>query len=375
MQNKLSEAFAAGNSNQGKALTSTTYVILTIISFILCITFFSINPYLSWSNILNTDMSLEKELSIVTSIVFGLFFIRLILKNIEAILYADQRPAISNSLNPISNFLILIIVYIITMSTSSSLINLALVVSIVPVIVYSFFSFYFFNKNYLPISPSIKHFQKNYAKNLLNLGIKFFLIQISILILFQTSNILISHLFSPAEVTPYNIVYRYFSTLYMLFNIIIGPFWPAFADAWVREDTIWIKKSIRKLLYIWIGILVFGILMMIISNWFYDIWVGDKVIINSKLSFFMLLYFLLLTFGGVYNMFINGTGKISVQLISVIISAIIFIPLTFLFVKGFNMGTEGVVIAIIISNFYHPFIAPIQYYKIINQRAIGLWNK
>lgn len=161
----------------------------------------------------------------------------------------------------------------------------------------------------------------------------------------------------------------------MLFNIIIGPFWAAFADAWVREDKEWIRNSIKRLLQIWSGILLIGVIMLIISNWFYYIWIGDKVIIPIKLSIFMLIYFLLLTFGGVYNMFINGTGKITVQLISVIISAIVFLPLTFLFVKGFHMGTEGVILAIIIANFYHLFIAPIQYYRIIHQKAKGLWNK
>jgi Na+-driven multidrug efflux pump len=49
--------------------------------------------------------------------------------------------------------------------------------------------------------------------------------------------------------------------------------------------------------------------------------------------------------------------------------------MTYFFVKVLNWGIEGVVIASIISNFYSPIIAPIQYYKLINGKAKGIWNE
>ena len=74
-------------------------------------------------------------------------------------------------------------------------------------------------------------------------------------------------------------------------------------------------------------------------------------------------------------MFINGVGKIKLQLISLTIGAVIFFPLSHVFIKIFHLGIEGLVLATIISNFYLPILAPLQYYKIINNTAKGVWNK
>ena len=47
--------------------------------------------------------------------------------------------------------------------------------------------------------------------------------------------------------------------------------------------------------------------------------------------------------------FINGVGKIRLQLITASISIIINIPLSILFVRTFGMGIEGIVLATCVS--------------------------
>jgi len=99
------------------------------------------------------------------------------------------------------------------------------------------------------------------------------------------------------------------------------------------------------------------------------------MIISNKLKILLIIYFLLFSFGGIFNMFINGVGKISVQMYSLLIGAILFVPIALFFIKYLHWGIESVVIASIIANFYSPFIAPYQYYKIIKKNAHGIWNK
>jgi O-antigen/teichoic acid export membrane protein len=97
--------------------------------------------------------------------------------------------------------------------------------------------------------------------------------------------------------------------------------------------------------------------------------------VSGYLKYLLVLYFLLHTFGGIFNMFINGVGKIKLQTISLVTGALLFVPLAIGFIKYLGMGMEGIVLASIIANFYTPFIAPIQYYRIINNKANGIWNK
>ena len=118
--------------------------------------------------------------------------------------------------------------------------------------------------------------------------------------------------------------------------------------------------------------------MLIISDQFFDLWIGkekmDTINITFKLKFSFIIYFALFSFGGVFNMFINGVGKIKLQGILLLLGALLFVPLVFIFIQVFHWGIESVVIAMIISNIYHPIIAPIQYRKLVNKRATGIWN-
>ena len=206
----------------------------------------------------------------------------------------------------------------------------------------------------------------------------FFNIQISALVMFQSSNIVIAQFFGPEEVTSYNIAYKYFGVINMLFSLIMIPYWSAFTDAWVKKEIEWIKKTIKNLLKIFLLFLLIAILLFIFAPFMFNLWLSKEkmqtINISNLLEISLIVYFLIFSFGGIYNMFINGTGKIHLQMISLLIGAIIFFPIAFLLIRIFGMGIESVVIASIISNFYSPFVAPLQYYKLINRKANGIWN-
>jgi len=378
LRNKLAEALAKNDYQLGKHYVSTTYAILTLIIAAVSLIFFVSNTFINWPAVLNVDASMANELGSVALIVFGSFFLKFVLKLLNMIFLADQKPAISNALGPIGNLLALIVIYILTKTTEGSLLNLAFVLSISPVIILTLASAYFFLTKYKHISPSINYVKLKYAKDLLTIGSNFFIIQISALVMFQSSNFLLAQYFGPEMVVPYNIAFKYFSVITMGFTIIISPYWSAITEAWVKEEINWIKNTIKKLLYVWVGFLVLAIALLMGANSFYEIWLGEKQFSSLNISFSLNLLisiqFLLFTLGGVFNVFINGVGKIKVQMISLIIGAILFVPMVIFFIKILDLGIISVVIATIIANFYSPIIAPIQYYKIINKKAHGIWN-
>ncbi len=379
LRNKLAEALAKKDFELGKIYVSTTYAILSIVIGIVAIAFFIGNFFLDWSKILNTDKALASQLSSLAFIVFGFFFLRFVVKLIGIVLYADQRPAMANAFGPIGNLLALIAIYILTKTTHGSLIYLGWALSVLPVLVLFVASFYFYGTDYKKIAPSLGYVKMNYAKSLMGLGFKFFIIQISALVMFQSSNIIITQFFGPREVTSFNIAYKYYGIINMLFSLIMIPYWSAFTDAWVKKEFDWIKRTIRNLLWIFYVFIVISALLFIVAPHVFNLWLGidrmKNIVITNRLEFFLILYFLLLSFGGIYNMFINGTGKLSVQMISLLIGAVIFFPIAYFLISFWGMGLEAVVIASILSNFYSPIVAPIQYYKLINNRANGVWNK
>jgi len=375
LRNKLAESLAVKDYTKGKIYVSTTYAILSMVALIVAIVFAFINPFLNWTKILNTAPALYSELKILALIVFNFFFIRFVLKLIGIVLYADQKPAFANAIGPVGNLLSLIIIFVLTKTTKGSLIYLGATLSIMPVLVMLITSIILYSGKYKIIAPSFKNIKMKYAKNLLNLGVKFFVIQTSGLVMYQTSNIIIAQFFGPAQVTPYNIAYKLFSTISMIFAIIVMPFWSAFTEAWTVKDIDWIKRSINKLLKIWFILNMFGLLLLIFSPFIYKIWVGKSIQIPFILSALLFIYFALFTFGGVFNMFINGVSKIKLQLYSAVVGASIFLPLAFILIKYTKLGISGLVISMIISNSYGPILTPIQYRKIISKTDKGIWGR
>jgi len=375
LRNKFSEALATGKDELARVYVSTTYAILTFIIGGVLLLFCVVNPFLNWNNILNAgqDIALQKELSILALVVFTFFCLGFVFKLITTILTADQRPARASFFDLLGQIIALGLIFVLTKTTEGSLIYLGIVLSSIPVLVLLFSSIWFYNGKYKAYRPSIKLVDFSKAKGLLNLGVKFFVIQIAAILLYSTNNIIISQLFGPDQVTPYNVAFKYFSILMMGFSIVITPFWSAFTEAWVKKETIWIKNSINKLLLFWVFLFITGVIMLFASNWIYEIWVGKKVTIPFLMSAFLCVWALLNAWNSIFSQFLNGLGKVRLQMYLGISAALINLPLAIFL--GKRMGVEGVLLANLIVLSIGVWMYPLQYYKIINNKAKGIWNK
>ena len=118
----------------------------------------------------------------------------------------------------------------------------------------------------------------------------FFVIQIACLILFTTSNLIITQLFSPNEVTPYNLAFKYISSVHMLFVIIQTPLWSAITDAFARKDYLWIGRAISRQLRIWTLCSLGIVLLICLKSFVFHIWIGDKLEIPYSLVVILGLY-------------------------------------------------------------------------------------
>ena len=253
--------------------------------------------------------------------------------------------------------------------------KLGFVYSSTPVLILIIASIYFYLKDYKEYVPSFKFVEMKYAKSLMKLGVKFFILQMAAMILFTTDNMIITQLFNPSEVTVYNVANRYFGIILMFFSIIITPFWSSVTEAFHKKDIVWIKNSIRTYIYIWFGFVGIAIIMLLWSNWFYKVWLGGKVIVPFSLSLVCAAYVLMQSLNSIYVNFINGVGKVGLQIYTALFSITFNIPLSILFAKYFNLGTPGVLMATMVSTCLSLVLRPLQYYKIINNKAKGIWDR
>jgi O-antigen/teichoic acid export membrane protein len=207
----------------------------------------------------------------------------------------------------------------------------------------------------------------------MDLGVKFFIIQIGIIVIYQTNNIVITQIFGPTDVTVYNIAYKYFSVVTMGLAIIMTPFWPAFTNAFASDDWEWIKNIISKLNKLWIVLCFVIFIMVVLSNFVYKLWVGNVILIPFSLSISIGVYIIINAWNGIYGNFLNGVGKIHLQLYVAIFDSICNIPIAIFL--GRKYGISGVVMSSCILGAKNMIWSKIQYNKIINKQAFGIWGK
>lgn len=373
LRNRFAEAVSSGDYKLASIYVSTTYAILTVIILVVLATFFIVNQFLDWSLILNTESSRSGELSMLAVVVFTFFCLQFIFQLITTILTADQKPAWTGFLFMLGNLLALLLIFVLTKTTNGNLIYLALVMGAAPVFVLVVSSIWLFRGKYSMYRPEISQVNFTYAKNLMSLGLQFFIIQIMAVVLLSTSNIIIAQLLDPQKVTVYNIAFRYFSIPVMGFGIILAPFWTAFTEAYNKSDFTWIKSSVRNLLKIWGLVSLFTFVMILVANLFYRIWVGSDIIVPFGVSALMGVYTILLNLGSIFTFFLNGVGKIRISLYASILMALVSLPQTIFLCK--LAGVTGVVLSSCIIFCLNSILPIIQYRKIIAGTATGTWNK
>jgi len=192
MRNKLAEAIAADNKILAKQYVSTTYILFGFLISSLLVLFSIVNPFLSWNNILRTNLP-SSDLLLLSFVVVFSFCLRLVLDLAGIIVISLHEPFKKSFIDFLFNGFTLLFVYILTLSGTRSFLLFGAIVSLVPIFILIIFTVLLFRKKskYNYLRPSFQSFKKEHIKSLFNLGIQFFVIQIAALIVFSTDNILI----------------------------------------------------------------------------------------------------------------------------------------------------------------------------------------
>ena len=198
---------------------------------------------------------------------------------------------------------------------------------------------------------------------------------ITALIIFATDNLIISHLFGASEVAPYQISFRYVGIAALIFAVALAPLWTAITYAWSRGDVDWIRRAVGRSIRLWLALLVLVIGLVAASDFVYGFWLGDRVLIPLSLTALMGCYHAMQMFGSIFVYFVNGVGKLSVQLYHGIVFATLNIPLSVYLAKYLEFGVAGVILATCVGQLAVMIWGPLQYRKLIGGTASGVWNR
>ena len=374
LRNKFIEAIENKKYKLAKVYVSTAYAIISMIVGVVWIIAITGSFFIDWCSVLNADRSLGSELLWTIIIVVSNFSILFVLGLNRTLLNAVQKPAIASTFDTLTQVLLCIVLFILVHSTRGSLINLAFAMGGTSLFVLLSSNIWTFKGILKPYRPSMRNVRFRMAKGIMSMGFLFFFLQIIAIAFYQTNNLIISHFVGPDEVTVYNIAYKYMQILTMLFTIIITPFWSAYAEARVNGDYEWMKRTTRKLINIVISIGALGLVLTMVSPWFYRIWLKESVEVPFIITVLVCGFHLCNIWSTLWTQLLSGFGKIRLQVICSALCCLTYLPLGIWGCKHF--GLKGLLIASLISYaLYTSWFGIVQVTKLINRTATGIWNK
>lgn len=373
LKNKLTEAIANDDWEKGKALVSTTYGMMILIFIPVCIVIELLIPLVNWSSLLNVNPLYEIEISKTMSVLIAFACLQMVVNVFISVVDAFQKVALSNSFMVIGNVISLFLILILKETCPPSLVVLACTFAAMPIFVTIIASFILFCGKFKKVAPRVSCFNRAYIKELFGLGYKFFIINIQVLVLYQSTNVLISNVSSPNEVTTYNVAYKLLNIAMMAYTIITTPLWPAYTDAYARGDYEWMKKMRRQMQKVLTFSIAGCFAIVLFSPWIYNIWIGNEVDIPFAMTLLVAIYVSVFCYQNLNGTLLVAMSKVKLNVIILTIGMILHIPLSLLLSKF--IGCYGVVASMTLITLSYGIVYNMQVSKLLNGTASGIWNK
>ena len=375
LKNKLTEALAENNFVRSRKLVSTAYYYTTLIFLTLLVVLLFVNYFIKWDVILNVPSEFSSELFITAVLTIIAFCIRFILQTITPVLIATQYIRFSSLIELIGQILSLIGVYVLSLLGIKSLIIFSAVVLFAPIITLILASIILYGSKLKFLKPALSFLDSSAFKDIFSLGVKFFIIQIACVIIFQTNSFLIANNFGPNDVTIYNVVYKYFNILPFVWGILMTPLWPSFTHSFHQQNYSWIKKTLKLCMFLFGGTLVALLAMLIFGNDIIKIWLQKDLNILDSTLLAMALFALVSVWNNIWGSVIGAIGKVRLSVYVTMFQSLIFFP-TFFLLKALGFGIDSAIYSMVVSISSSIIVSPIQvYYFIYKKKKNDLLTK
>lgn len=182
------------------------------------------------------------------------------------------------------------------------------------------------------------------------LGLKFFGLQLSSLVLYSFGTVFVFSYLSSEHAAQYDITNKVFIFGLSLFTIVIGAFWPEITTHLAIKNFDKIKSLYKKMLFLALIFSLLSFAMAYFSPLVVQIWTASKIEISRSqaLFFALLVSFQAIAYSGA--VILNVFEKINIQLIFSILSTVLMLPFT-IYLVDIGYSIEAVPLASAVLTF------------------------
>ncbi|MBO0996445.1 oligosaccharide flippase family protein [Bacillus sp. SD075] len=369
LRNKLTESISKNDSKLSNMYISTTYILMIIPTIIIIISACISAHFIDWITLFGIDDNIisNEYLILFVCVVFILYSMNFYLSIVFAILHAIYKSYIISGVQTLVNIVNIFFIFVLYLLNVNDLIILGCIYIGTSVVVLVLTTIWIFKVNKQNLTFSFKYFNKSLIKDIFNVGLKFLVLQLSIIVLFNTDNFLISKFIGVEEVTSYQLLYKLLSVNTIILGIVLTPIWTKVLRDVTDNNLNENKKTFSKLLLIFsllvIGVIVMGFLAPLIIN----VWTGSNIIIPKILTILMVVFTIFHMWCNIFQNMLNGLNKLNIQILCYGIATITNIPLSIYLVQYTDLGVSAIILGTIFSLLVPSIILPIYTFRYFNK--------
>lgn len=343
MQNKVTEALAKNDRTLAKVYVTVVYKYTLLIGAAILAVCFPIIYLVDLNGLFNSKLPVNdlRGITVVTFVSFCLYFIA---SNLNPLLTAVKQTSLTKFLGLMTNIAIVIVLYIVKLFSHDNIFFAAIALSGPLPVIYIVATLLFFKKN-LDLSPNFSLSTQKHFKEVITVGGKFLIMQLTSLIMFFTGSLIITQYLGPKEVTPFSIISKYFYFPLFIFSLGIAPVWPAFTEAYTKREYSWIQSIIKKLLGIAALACVATVILFVAGFYLIPIWSRHSFDLRAYtfMMWLFLLYTIIMFFSSIVSTFLNALSILDYQVKVQVISAILYLAISISLIKYSNFGGASVI--------------------------------
>ena len=348
LTNLVSEAYARQDDQHAGHAVTAAFWLITAVALGLGVIFIGLWPFIPWKTAFHlSSAAAAHEIANATAAALVIFIIGLPASLATKILGGYQELHISNLFSgagSIAGIVLLIAVChfrlgltALTACTAGAVVGANLLCLL-----------WIFAKHKPWLTPSLRKFKRPLANTLLGTGGAIFILQLCGVIVFNSDNFVIVHYLGPLEVVPYNVTWRLVGFAMALQTVLTPALWPSYAEAYVRGDMRWLRKSFATIIASTVGIvLIVSVILLIFGKRMILIWAGPHAVPTQLLLALMCFWLVLSTFMSNTSILLLATNKVRAQAWLSSVAAVLNLGASIYLVQ--RIGSVGVLLSTIVS--------------------------
>ncbi|MCY9864450.1 oligosaccharide flippase family protein [Vibrio coralliirubri] len=199
--------------------------------------------------------------------------------------------------------------------------------------------------------PSYKEVDIKLVREMLPVSVNYFMIGIFLMLINNVDLVIINKYLGSDQAAEFSFIFRlvvYGATFASFFSY---PLWPAITDSIKRNDGVWRKKAVKKLiLFSLLYSLLVSLSLSLFGSFLVSFWSSNLISISYMLCFILSVYLFVKINTNVISTVLKAYGVVKQQTIPTILEALLHITLCIFL--GDKYGLEGYAIGILLSAFF-----------------------